>query len=130
MNEMKKMDSDYFLIGVVVAGFIYLIGEKIPAIYIGSFFAVLWIVSKFFEKKPTKAEKSNILPPIILKSKRNAPYRIPAKMKLEYKPDEYEDYPRWGSATGEGLIGGLAKNAGKGLRNLIHGKEKKKDDKK
>ena len=111
------MNTDYMLIGVVLAGFVYLAGYQTAAFYAAGFFIILWIISKLTYKKPS-AKKSNFLEPIVIESTRGAPYRIPDKMTLKFKDKASYDPPMYIEAASKGLIGQFGKLIGKGIGKM------------
>ncbi|NYZ80122.1 hypothetical protein H0N95_02625 [Candidatus Micrarchaeota archaeon] len=113
------MKADYMLIGVVIAAFFYLMGPQYHAFAIGgaALIVLAWFVSTMTTPK-AESKKSKHLEPIVIESTRGAPYRIPAKMTLKFKPDESPDAPMWYDATDKGIIGGIGKAIGRGLRKL------------
>ncbi|MEM0372697.1 MAG: hypothetical protein QXO69_02550 [archaeon] len=111
------MDADYMLIGLLIAAFFYVAGYPSIALWGAALVILVWLVSKMTAPKPSK-KKSKTLEPIVIESTRGAPYRIPSKMTLKFKPNEVPDAPMWYDAGEKGILGNLGKAIGKGLRKL------------
>jgi len=110
--------TEYFITGLVIAGFLYLGGYVIAAKWVALFCFFFWLVG-LLKPKPKKSKSSNILEPIIIESTRGAPYRIPSEMTLKFKPEADQKKKEWEQATGKGLIGELGKAIGRGIRKLV-----------
>lgn len=111
------MKTDYMLIGIVLAAFVYLIGFPVFATYSAGFIILMWAFSKMTAPKKSKKDE-NILDPIILQSTRGAPYRIPSKMTLKFKDKASYDSPAYAEAQTGGILGTIGKYIGKSLRKI------------
>lgn len=112
------MDTDNMLIGLVLLGFAYLIFHTMLAVYAAVALIAIWTVGAMQPKKADK-KKDKFLEPIVIDSTRVAPYRIPDKMTLKYKPSEDPDAPKWADIQTKGVGGELARGIGRSLRKLF-----------
>ena len=118
------------LIGLVLMGILYLLGSAYHtlAFYGAAAVVILWLVSSVQHKPSADKKKSPYLDPIVIESTRGAPYRIPEKMTLKYKPEASPSAPMWAKASGSGLGDWLGKSIGSMLRKATTKPEEKKKD--
>jgi len=101
------MDSDWLLIGVIVAAFLYFTGYRAFSVLVGLLILFIFSVSVVFGKREARYESgSNVLEPIVIESTRGAPYRIPEELNIRYDRKMGEGKlwekreKKWGQAIG------------------------------
>ena len=110
------MDTDWLLIGIVIAAFLYFSGYRSWGILIAILLFVIFSVSVIFSrssKSKEPASGSNILEPIIIESTRGAPYRIPERLDIMYDPKA--GMTKWWEKVGKR---GYGKAAGRVLKKV------------
>ncbi len=105
------MDTDWIMIGFVIAAFLYFSGYAALGVVIGLLLFLVFTASVVFERKPQRTGSSaSVLEPIVIESTRGLPYRIPEEISIKYdrKMSEGKQWEKtqkkWGKALGS-LIG-------------------------
>lgn len=117
------MDTDWLLIGLVIAAILYFSNYRVYGVLLGLLVLFIFVISVLFVGKPRKVESaSNVLEPIVIESTRGAPYRIPESLEIWYEPKDsvgaqWEKRPKtFGKAVGR-------------LIRAARGETKKKEEK-
>jgi len=105
------MDTDWIMIGIVIAAILYFSGYAALGTVIGLLLFFVFAASVVFERKPQRIGNSaSVLEPIVIESTRGLPYRIPEEISIKYdrKMSEGKQWEKrqrkWGKAIGS-LIG-------------------------
>ena len=105
------MDTDWIMIGIVIAAILYFSGYAALGTVVGLLLFLVFTASVVFERKPQRTGSSaSVLEPIVIESTRGLPYRIPGEINIKYdrkmsEGTQWEKRPKkWGKAIGS-LIG-------------------------
>jgi len=105
------MDTDWIMIGIVIAALLYFSGYAAIGIVVGLLMLLIFTASVVFERQPgPSAGGSKVLEPIVIESTRGLPYRIPEEISIKYdrKMSEGKQWEKtqkkWGKAIGS-LVG-------------------------
>ncbi|MEM4222137.1 MAG: hypothetical protein QW097_01765 [archaeon] len=93
------MDTDHALILMIIALFLYIAKYSLLSYLLFGLSIILLLFSLISKKKEEKESKQEMLKPIYIKSKRTAPYVMPEKISLKYKPEEEAEPPWWVKAS-------------------------------
>jgi hypothetical protein len=109
------MDSDWMLIGIVIAGIVYFSGYRTMGVLTGLLFFIVFAISVVFVREPKEAKGGpNVLEPIVIESTRGAPFRIPDELELQFDPEASEGW-KWEKAASKwGKSAGKVINVGRG----------------
>ena len=119
------MQSDWILIGIVVAALMYFSNYAVLGMLLGAIMFFVFIVSVIVAAQPAKEPKSsNVLEPIIIESTRGPAYRIPSDMEIRYNR-KAKLLPKYATMTSN-----IGRTFGLALRGVFGIPKKKKEEKK
>ena len=106
------------IIGLIVSGFLYFILNPTIGLVLAGFIILVFTVTTMTEKPKKTGSNVNysIESPILIESTRQAPYRIPEKMDIQYKGDAKQGKPKYKKITDKGPLAYLGKSIGRLLK--------------
>ena len=106
------------IMGLLISTIVYSILNSTIGLILGGLIILVFIVTSMTEKPKKIIPNVNysIEPSILIESTRQAPYRIPEKMDIQYKGDAKQWKPKYKKVTDKGLIAYLGKSIGRALK--------------
>ena len=101
------MDSDFLLLGIVIAAIMYFAGYTAIGAVIGLLVILIFIGSAMTGQQMKSDSSAKLLEPIVLESTRSAPYRIADDLEIWYDRNatpgkKWQKIPKkWGKAIAQ-----------------------------